>query len=199
MKKQMMMLSAVLLALPTLSKADEPPRGESEIRYEQRKSGHDRDGRRGERRELTPEEREKMNERRLQIMEKTLKELGVTEEQKLQITELQNQMKEQMRAAYLDIEEKKKNLKKMEEESAPQDEIFAAIDEVTDAQAEQMKILARNRIQMERILGKDKFMQFMDKARNKWREHGGRRNGDDSSRGPDREKDKMPPQSPAAP
>ncbi|QBG48587.1 hypothetical protein EGM51_14680 [Verrucomicrobia bacterium S94] len=176
MKKKIMIFSAVLLVLPALSQSNKPPRDAVDERYEYGKNGHDRNGRRGERRELTAEEREKMNERRLQMLEKTLREIGVTEEQKLEITELQNQMKEQMRAAYLNIEDKKKKLKKLEEESAPQDEIFRAIDKVTAAQAEQMKILARNRIQMERILGKEKFRQFMNKARNRWKEHG-RRDG----------------------
>ena len=192
MKKPMMILTAMLMALPVLSQTNATGQADGEPRHEYRKGDRD-GGRRGERRDLTPEEREQMQERRLQMMEKTLKELGVTEEQKLQITELQNRMKEQMRAAYVKIEDEKKKLKALEDAGAPESDIFAAIDAVSLAQADQMKILARNRIQMERILGKEKFEQFMDKARNKWKEHG-RRGGQGMPPHPnEQQKDQKPP------
>lgn len=197
MMKQMMILAATLMVLPVLSETNVQKHAEGEQRYESRK-GFGRDGHRGGRREMSEEEKEKMKEHRLQMMEKTLKELGVTEEQQQQISELQNQMKEQMRAAYTDIEDKKKKLKELEDSGAPETEIFAAIDEVADAQAEQMKILARNRIQMERILGKEKFDLFMDKARHKWKEHG-RRGGQGMPPLPDSEKQNEPPKPPATP
>ena len=197
MKTQMIFFAAALRLFPAFSQTNTQIVAGGEHRHEHWKGDRD-GGRRGERRELTPEEREQMNERRLQMMEKTLKELGVTEEQKLQITELQNKMKEQMRAAFAHIEDQKQKLKALEEAGAPESEIFAAIDAVADAQAEQMKILARNRIQMERILGKEKFEQFMDKARNKWREHG-RRGGQGMPPIPGGNKDKTAPPPPTAP
>lgn len=123
-------------------------------------------------REWTAEEKAAMDERRLQILEKTLKEIGVTEDQKLRIIDLQKKLKEQMRSSFHSIEAKKKHLSELEKNGATEEEIGAAIDQVCDAQADQMKILARNRMQMEQILGKDRFKLFMDSARNKWREHG---------------------------
>lgn len=139
----------------------------------------DKNGERSERgykqrREMSTEEKAAKDERRLQLMEKTLKEIGVSDEQKVQIIALQKNLKEQMRTAYQTIETKKKSLSDLEKSGATEEKIYDAIDEVSDAQAEQMKILARNRMQMERILGKDKFKLFMDSARNKWKEHGRR-------------------------
>ncbi|MDF7798748.1 hypothetical protein P4C99_04695 [Pontiellaceae bacterium B1224] len=127
-----------------------------------------------QRREWSAEEKAAMDERRLQILEKTLKEIGVTEEQKVKIIDIQKNLKEQMRTSYQNIEAKKKNLSELEKSGATEEKIYAAIDEVSDAQAEQMKILARNRMQMEKILGKEKYKLFMDSARNKWKEHGRR-------------------------
>lgn len=195
MKKQLLILTAVLMAFPAFSGTNEQKRTEGEPNMERHRDEDGPRDRGGRRREWTPEEKEKMQERRLQMMEKTLKELGVTEEQKQQITELQTQMKEQMRENYLKMEERKKKLKDLENSGAPETEIFAAIDAVAENQAEQMKILARNRIQMERILGKEKFNQFMDKARNKWKEHG-RRSGQNLPPTPpsiDQIKSKAPP------
>jgi len=174
MKKKIIFYTAALMVLPVFSGTNEQNRTEGKLNVEHRGDDGGRRNREGRRRERTPEEKEKMQERRLQMMEKTLKELGITEEQKLQISELQTQMKEQMRENYRNMQELKKSLKELEDSGAPETEIFAAIDAVAEAQAEQMKILARNRIQMERILGKEKFNQFMDKARNKWKEHGRR-------------------------
>ncbi len=192
MKKKIIFYTAALMVLPVFSGTNEQNRTEGESKMEYRR---DENGRHSRRRERTPEEKEKMQERRLQMMEKTLKELGITEEQKQQIAELQTQMKEQMRENYLKMQELKKNLKELENAGAPETEIFAAIDAVAENQAEQMKILARNRIQMERILGKEKFDLFMDKARNKWKEHG-RRSGQNLPPTPpsiDRGKSTAPP------
>lgn len=200
MKKQMMVLTAALITFPALSETNEHKQADGEKRIEHH-TDDERDGRgrRVEHREMTEAEKDAMKERRVQMMEKALKDLGITKEQQQQITELQVQMKEQMRAAYMDIADKRKKLKELEGSGAPETEIFAAIDEVSEAQAEQMKILARSRIQMERILGKEKFEQFMDKARHKWKEHG-RRGGQGMPPIPGQEnKQKTPPAPPAIP
>lgn len=179
MKQTIIILATALTVLPALSQTNEHKRaagGPGRERYALEEGPQKgREGRKGEHRELTDEEMAQMQERRLAMMEKTLKEIGVSEEQKQQITAQQNRMKEEMRANYLLVEDNKKKLKILEQSGAPEADIFAAIDAVADAQAEQMKILARNRIQMERILGKEKFEQFMDQARSKWKEHGRRR------------------------
>ncbi|MDF7823061.1 hypothetical protein P4B35_03480 [Pontiellaceae bacterium B12227] len=171
MKIHLIILTAVTLSVPVLAQQTNelrPPKGD---RYGEHKNGN-----RGERRhkDMTEEQKAEMQERRLQLMQKTLNDIGVTEEQKVQIVELQQKQREQMKATFEKVEESKCRLSELERSSASEEEIYAAIDAVSDAQAEQMKILARNRIQMERILGKEKFKLFMESARSKWKEHGRR-------------------------
>ena len=48
----------------------------------------------------------------------------------------------------------------------------AAIQEVSVAQTEQLRILVANRIEMERILGKEKYAKFMQNARTQFQKHG---------------------------
>ncbi|MDF7807144.1 hypothetical protein P4E94_06830 [Pontiellaceae bacterium B12219] len=167
MKKTLIILATIALAFPALA----------EQTNEYRRSKDERKGERKYReyREMTPEQKAEMDERRVQLMEKTLAEIGVSEEQQAQIAELQANLKTQMRESSMLLDECRKNLSELEKIGAAEGEVYAAIDAVADAQAEQMKILARNRIQMERILGKEKFSQFMDCARSKWHEHGRRR------------------------
>jgi hypothetical protein len=168
MKKYLIILAAIAVTFPAIA----------QITNENRRSKDDRQGERKFRdnREMTPEQKAQMDERRVQLMEKTLEEIGVSDEQQAQIIALQANLKKQMRESAMVLDESRKLLSELEKSGAAEGEIYAAIDVVADAQAEQMKILARNRIQMERILGKEKFAQFMDSARSKWHEHG-RRSG----------------------
>lgn len=175
MKRQILFLAAVLLATPAFCEEENPRKAEGGERWPEMRKGEK--GKKHHRHNLSEEEKEQMRERRLEMMEKTLKDIGVTEEQQVQIMTVQTEMKEQMREAFLMVEAEKKKLSELEKSGASETEIFAAIDAVSAAQAEQMKILARNRIKMERILGKEKFDQFMDSARNKWQEHGRRGGG----------------------
>lgn len=169
MKIHLITLAAVALSVPVWAQqTNELNRFQSDTNSAKSERGHK------QRREKSAEEKAAMDERRLQLMEKTLKEIGVSDGQKVQIIDLQKKLKEQMRDAFKTIEAKKEILSELEKSGAPEEKIYAAIDAVSDAQGEQMKILARNRIQMERILGKEKFKLFMDSARNKWREHGRR-------------------------
>jgi hypothetical protein len=170
MKKTLIILATIAIAFPALAQQTN----------EFRRSKEDRQGDRKYRefREMSPEQKAKMDERRVQLMENTLAEIGISEEQQVQIAELQANLKIQMRESSMLLDESRKNLSELEKNGAAEGEVYAAIDAVADAQAEQMKILARNRIQMERILGKDKFSQFMDCARSKWHEHG-RRGGEE--------------------
>ncbi len=125
-------------------------------------------------RDLTPEQREKMQQRRIQLLEKSLKKIGVTEEQRVQILALQKQMKESMKESSRKVDEARKNLSEIQDAGATMAEIDVAIDAVTQAQSEQLKIMVRNRMEMERILGKEKYRLFMDDARSQYRKHGQR-------------------------
>ncbi len=174
MKKQLMILAVAGLAVPVFSQQTNEFHRSGEERYGERKKGERGERKYKEHREMSPEQKAKMQEHRLQLMEKTLKDIGITEEQKTQILVLQQKQREDMKAAYEQVEVLRQKLSELEKSGAGEVEIYAAIDAVSNAQAEQMKILARNRIQMERILGKDKFNLFMESARSKWREHGRR-------------------------
>jgi Spy/CpxP family protein refolding chaperone len=172
MIKHWIFLGAFMVSLPVFAQDATEICLTNNSSHGEKSEGERSDRKRKEMRDLSPEEKEKMQERRLQLMEDTLKNIGVTDEQKDQIFQLQQEQRENMKAAYKQIEENKRNLSALERSDASQAEIFAAIDAVSSAQADQMKILALNRMQMEQILGKEKFKLFMDSARNKWREHG---------------------------
>ncbi len=174
MKKYLMILTIGALALPVFAQNTNELKKTKGERYGKRTKGERGERKRKEHRDLSLEKQAEMQEYRLQLMEKTLKDIGISEEQKAQIFDIQQKMREQMKTAYREVEENRKKLSELEKAGASEVEIYAAIDEVSDAQADQMKILARSRIQMERILGKEKFQLFMESARNKWHEHGRR-------------------------
>ncbi len=114
------------------------------------------------------------HERRLQLMEDALKKLGVTEEQKIQIEELQKAHNEKMKANMQRMNDARKKLSDLQNQGAPETLLGKAIDEVCAAQKEQLWILVKNRKEMERILGKEKFDEFMNSARQQYKKHGRR-------------------------
>ncbi len=81
---------------------------------------------------------------------------------------------EKMKANWERLKAARNDLSRLQDESAPMQEIDAAIQKVADAQAEQLRIFARNRREMELILGKDKNDIFMQNARKQFRRHGRR-------------------------
>lgn len=181
MKRPLLILAVSALVLPVFAQqtnqAPYPPRERGGKPAWKKGEQGGRMGERGRMRDMSPEEKAERQERRLQLMEKTLKEIGVTEEQRAQIKELQKKQREAMQAAYKKSSEARRKLTELEESNASQEEIFAAIDAVSETQAEQMKILARNKLAMERILGKEKYRQFMEAARKSYRNQGGRHGG----------------------
>lgn len=198
MKKQLMIIALAGAVLPAFSQETNrvPDKTERQGRQE-RRSDFDakRDGEGGQRfHEMSEEEKNQLQKKRIQLMEKTLEEIGVSEEQRAQILAMQEAHKAQMRAASETVEAARKKLHELEKADASQEQIFAAIDAVSDAQAEQMKILTRNRMEMERLLGKEKFHQFMEAARKQYKKHG-RRGGQGMPPLPGREQDQenLPP------
>jgi len=111
-------------------------------------------------------------------MEKALNELGITEEQRTKILFLQQEHMEKMKANWQQLNAARNDLSRLQDESAPMEDIDAAIQRVADAQAEQLRIFAHNRREMEMILGKEKNDLFMQNARQQFRRHG-RRPGPD--------------------
>lgn len=183
MKKQLLIMALTAAVFPALAQETNnvpaPPSDRQERKGEfsgKRSAEHEsRKGVSDRFRDLSEEQKAEMQKKRIQLMEKTLTEIGVSEEQRAEIRKVQEAHKVDMKAASEKVNAAREALKKLEQsETATQEEIFAAIDTVSDAQAEQMKILARNRMEMEQLLGKEKFKQFMDAARKQYQKHGRR-------------------------
>lgn len=131
-----------------------------------------------QKKEVRPEQMEKKRaeyqQRRLQLMERELKRIGVTKDEKAQIKGLQKTHKEKMASNAQRIAMTREKLSKLLDDGASMDLLEIAIQEVSTAQTEQLRILVSNRIEMERILGKEKYAQFMKNARTQFKKHGRR-------------------------
>lgn len=167
MKKQILIFAVSALAVSALAQTtNEFRRGRGEERPER--------PRKQRRPELSPEQKEKFQEHRLQIMEKALKKIGVTEEQKARIVAVQEEYREKMKVNMERSRRVRDKLTRLQDSGAPEEELASAIDEICEVQKEQLWILVRNRKEMERILGKEKYALFMDSARTQFRSHGRR-------------------------
>jgi hypothetical protein len=164
MKKQLTILITIALAIPVFAQET------NEFKRGSGKKSRDR----AERPELTEEQRKEHQERRYQFMAKSLTDIGVSAEDKIKIRQLQDQHRKKMKANMERTEAARKKLSAVQEASADEAQIDAAIEEITQAQGEQLKILVRNRMEMEKILGKEKYTKFMETARSQFREHGRR-------------------------
>jgi superfamily II RNA helicase len=130
-------------------------------------AGHENDGK-------ARDERRTLQKRQLKLMERALNEIGVTEQQRQEIIALQEVHNEKMKESWKRINEARRELSRLQDKGVSMEELDAAIRDVTDAQAEQLQILVRNRMEMERILGKEKNDLLMNEAREVFRAHGRR-------------------------
>jgi len=122
-----------------------------------------------------PREKDRsLQKRHLKLMEKALNEIGVTEEQRQKIIILQQAHMEKMKANWKRMKGARDELSRLQDLGASMEELDVAIQEVSDTQTEQLQILVRNRMEMERILGKEKNDLLMMKARESFRSHGRR-------------------------
>jgi hypothetical protein len=162
MKKRIIMLVVLALALPLMAQetdeGQKPAPDAQPTAQESRKSASDRG--------------EKFLARQVKLMEKALKKIGVTEEQRTRISALQEEHMEKMKANWERMNAARNILSRLQDESASMEEIDAAIRKVADAQAEQLRLIAHNRRAMETILGKEKNDRFMQNARKQFRRHG---------------------------
>ena len=124
--------------------------------------------------EWTDEQRKEYKDRTYQFMEKNLTEIGVADEEKEKIRELQDAHREKMKANMARTTVAREKLSTLQKADASEAEIDAAIDEIAEAQGERMKILIRNQSAMKNILGKEKYEQLMDNARMQFRKEGRR-------------------------
>jgi len=159
MKKQLMILAVSALAVSSMGQHM------NEVCSRQEKEPHP---------EKMEKRRAEHQQRRLQLMERELKRIGVTKEEKAQIKGLQKTHKEKMDANAHRIALTREKLSKLLDDGAPMDVLEMAIQDVSVAQTEQLRILVSNRIEMERILGKEKYAQFMKNARTQFQKHGRR-------------------------
>ena len=168
MKNRIIMITVLALVLPLM--AQETDNG--------KKPASDATPTAQESRESAPDRGEEFRARQVKLMEKSLKEIGVTEEQRTRIFALQEEHMAKMKANWQRLNEARVILSKLQDESASMEEIDEAIQKVADAQAEQLRLFAHNRREMEQILGKEKNDRFMKNARKQFRRHG-RRPGPD--------------------
>ncbi len=174
MKKILIILTGFALAQPLMAQQTNefrPRRGE-------KRNFAGRDGNRpgrprsSDRSDWSEQQRKEHQTRRLQLMDKALSKIGVTEEERIQVVKLQNKHRELMAANSQRAEKARNTLSRLQNEGASEAELDAAIDAVSAALAEQLKILVRNRMEMERILGKEKNDKLMESARVQFRKHG---------------------------
>jgi hypothetical protein len=116
----------------------------------------------------------KYAQQRVQLMHKALKNLEITEEQQQQIVALQQKHAEKIRANAKRTDAAGKKLGELQNSGATRDEIARMIDEIGEAQKERLWILTENRMEMEQILGKEKYQAFMEQARAQYQAHGRR-------------------------
>lgn len=153
MKKALRLIALLGLALPTLAQEIHPA-------------------------ERLPEQAvnkwEQHQNRRLQLMERELKKIGITKNEKEQITALQKAHKQKMATNAQQTLHARNTLSALLDEGASMDALETSIQAVSAAQTEQLRILVSNRIEMERILGKEKYAKFMKNARVQYKKHGRR-------------------------
>lgn len=162
MKKQLMILAVMSLSISTIAQET------NEFGPQKEKSKPTIS------REQIEKKRAVHRQRRLQLMERELKKIGVTEEEKAQILLLQEGHRKKMEVNAQQIEKARKNLSMLLDDGAPMEELEGAIQNVSTAQTEQLRILVENRIEMERILGREKHALFMQNARKQFEKHGRR-------------------------
>ena len=104
-------------------------------------------------------------EKKQRLLEKSLRKIGVGEEDRARIRALQVQHRKKMKACSERMKAARKKLARLENSDADMNQIDQAIREIADIQAEQLRILAVNRRQMKEILGEQKYALFMENAR----------------------------------
>lgn len=153
MKKQLIILLLSTMAIPVLAQQAKNP----------------------DHPEQTEQQRRQHQERKYQFMDRVLSRIGVSDEDKIKIRDLQTEHRRKIETNKKRMEAAHAKLAWIQETDATDAEIDAAIQEISDAQTEQLKTLVYNRRAMEKILGKDKYAQLMEVARTQFhqRGHGG--------------------------
>lgn len=166
MKKELLILCVVSMALPGWTQETNELVNPSEI---DRPKPAENNRKRPER---TEQQRKELQERRYQFMEKALNDIGVSDEDKIKIRKLQETHRQKMKENMERGIAARKTLSELQEKGATEEELDRAIEAVVGTMEEQLKILVRNRMAMEKILGKEKYTLFMQNARKQFHKHG---------------------------
>jgi hypothetical protein len=162
MKKQWIVLWIVALTIPVLAQQTNNVRKATP------------ENKKREQTQTTEQQRKERSVRKYKFLEKSLSELGVSKEDRVKIRDLQIEHRKKMKANMQRMNKARKTLSRLESSTADDAEIEQAIQEIAQAQAEQLRILVGNRREMESILGKEKYAHFMENARAQYRKHDNR-------------------------
>lgn len=170
MKKQLIGLLFTAVAFPVLAQntneLHQPPPGDRRESVEKKRKHS----------EWTEQQRKEHRERRYQFMDKALSNIGVSDEDKVKLRKLQEIHRKKMKENSESGIDARKKLSDLQEKGATEEEMDIAIQNLADTMAEQLRILVRNRMEMEKILGKEKYVRLMENARTQFHKHG-RRSG----------------------
>ena len=98
-------------------------------------------------------------------LNRILNQLNISKKDKARIRKLQREHRKAMAAAWRKLQAARRELLRLERENAPDEAIDKAIQKVVEAQAEQLRLTVYNRRKLRRILGEEKYEQFMQRAR----------------------------------
>ncbi len=150
MKKQLIILWVSAISIHVLAQESDNPAARE--RMEQRRRQHE--------------------QRKYQFMDRVLTKIRVSDEDRAKISKLQSEHRRKIKGSKKRMEMAHAKLAWIQETDATDAEIDVAIQEIADAQTEQLKILVYNRRQMEKILGKEKYAQLMEIARMQFHKRG---------------------------
>ena len=162
MKKQWIALWIAALAIPVLAQQTNDFRKGSP---ESKKRGHAK---------MTERQRKERSGKKYKFLDKSLIQMGVDKEDRIKIRNLQVEHRKKMKGNMQRMNKARKALSELQASGADGAEIEPAIQEIANAQAEQLRILISNRREMENILGKEKYAAFMESARMQYRKHDNR-------------------------
>ncbi len=173
MKKQLIILLVSAMVVPALAQETNDLQMRRGQGREANRKNRDRP-KRPDHADWTEEQHKQHQERKYQFMDKELTQIGVSDEDKIKIRQLQEAYRQQMKASTERTTAAREKLSTLQNAGASEAELYASIDKVAGAQSEHLKIIVRNRMEMEKILGKEKHARFMENARTQFRQHGRR-------------------------
>ena len=167
MKTLFIFLFSISLVFSSDAKRKNPPNSNNEESTSQVKQGGNKSG--------DSARKQKMQQRKIKLMNETLSKIGVSKEDQKKIRKMQGKYRKRMFANREKMGKARKELVQLQKQKASDAEIELAIQKVTKAFGEKLRLIVKNRRDMEKILGEEKYRQFMKLARKQFRNHANRR------------------------